>query len=217
MAQSIDRFGDTPEIVAALSYRQTLPLAISERLIALASEAVREHLISRHAVAPETAIMLAAFARERATVDLIDQAAASADLPRFVTQLLARQALTPSLLLRALARGQMALFEHAMAELTATPHARAWLMIHDAGPLGLRAIYDRAGLPPRLFQAFRAGVDTWRTLQSEGADTSGEAFRQKMLERFMTQRPNAPRDDIAYLMERLDQPTTPMLRVVHAA
>ena len=62
---------------------------------------------------------------------------------------LARQALTPSLLLRTLARGQMALFVHAMAELTATPHARAWLMIHDAGPLGLRAIYDRAGLPRR--------------------------------------------------------------------
>ena len=27
-----------------------------------------------------------------------------------------------------------------------------------------------------------------------------------MLERFLTQRPNAPRDDLAYLMERLDQP-----------
>jgi uncharacterized protein (DUF2336 family) len=106
----------------------------------------------------------------------------------------------------------MALFEHAMAELTATPHSRAWLMIHDAGPLGLKAIYDRAGLPPRLFQAYRAGVDTWRTLQAEGADTSGEAFRQKMLERFLTQRPNAPREDLAYLMERLDQPAATMAR-----
>ncbi|CAN5312964.1 pole-localized protein SpbR [soil metagenome] len=206
MAMSIDRFGDAPEVVAALSYRQVLPLDITERLIALASDAVREHLVSRHAVAPETAIRLASFARERATVDLVDQAASSADLPRFVQQLNARKALTASLLLRALARGQMVLFEHAMAELAATPHSRAWLMIHDAGPLGLKAIYDRAGLPPRLFQAYRAGVDTWRILQAEGIDTSGETFRQKMLERFLTQRPNAPREDLAYLMERLDQP-----------
>ena len=62
----------------------------------------------------------------------------------------------------------MALFEHGMAELAGTPHHRTWLMIHDAGPLGLRAIYERAGLPPRLFPAFRAGVDTCRQLQAEG-------------------------------------------------
>jgi uncharacterized protein (DUF2336 family) len=82
-------------------------------------------------------------------------------------------------------------------------------MVHDAGPLGLKAIYDRAGLPPRLFQAFRAGVDTWRALQAEGADTTGDAFRGKMLERFLTQRPNTSRDDLAYLMERLDVPARP--------
>jgi len=206
MGRVVDRFGSAPEVVAALAYRQVLPLDITERLVALASEAVRTHLITRHAVAPETAIRLSTFARERATVDLIDQAATTADIATFVGQLNARRALTGSLLLRALARGQMSLFEHGIAELASTPHARSWLMVHDAGPLGLKAIYDRAGLPPRLFQAFRAGVDTWRQLSAEGADTTGEAFRERMLERFLTQRPNTSRDDLAYLMERLDRP-----------
>lgn len=212
----VDRFGASPEVVAALAYRQVLPLHITERLVSLASEAVREHLVSRHAVAPETAILLSGYARERATVDLIDQAGASADLETFVAQLNARKVLTASLLLRALARGKMSVFEYGIAELASTPHARAWLMVHDAGPLGLKAIYDRAGLPPRLFQAFRAGVDTWRQLSAEGADTSGENFRERMLERFMTQRPNAPRDDLAYLMERLDQPAQPAGRTLAA-
>jgi len=204
--RAVDRFGQSGEVVAAIAYRQVLPLHVTERLIELASEAVREHLVSRHAIAPETAIRLAQFARERATVDLVDQAAASPDIGRFVSQLNARKALTASLLLRAVARGQMEFLEYGLAELAGTPHQRAWLMVHDAGPLGLKALYDRAGLPPRLFQAFRAGVDTWRQLQSEGADTTGEAFREQMLQRFLTQRPNAPREDLAYLMERLDQP-----------
>ena len=217
LSRVVDRFGDAPEVVTAMAYRQVLPLEVTERLVALASDAVREHLISRHAVAPETAIRLSAFTRERATVDLVDQANESADLPGFVAQLNARKVLNASLLLRALARGQMALFEHALAELAGTPHQRAWLMVHDAGPLGLRAIYDRAGLPPRLFQAFRAGVDTWRTLQAEGVDTSGDEFRQQMLERFLTQRPNAPREDLAYLMERLDQPAVEPTRAANAA
>ncbi|MES2833704.1 MAG: DUF2336 domain-containing protein [Pseudomonadota bacterium] len=215
LGRAVDRFGAAPEVVNAIAYRQVLPLEITERLVALASDAVREHLITRHAMAPEAAIRLARFARERATVDLVDQAASSADLPTFVATLNSRKVLTASLLLRALARGQMTLFEYGLSELAQTPHQRAWLMIHDAGPLGLKAIYDRAGLPPRLFQAFRAGVDTWRTLQAEGADTSGDDFRHRMLERFLTQRPNAPREDLAYLMERLDH--EPLARVAEAA
>ncbi|MBA4805506.1 MAG: DUF2336 domain-containing protein [Brevundimonas sp.] len=205
LARCIDRFGASPEVVAALAYRQALPLSVTERLIELASDSVREHLVTRHAVAPETAIRLAASARERATVDLVDQASSHADIGQFVATLNARRALTASLLLRALARGQMTLFEHGVAELAGAPHQRAWLMIHDAGPLGLKAIYDRAGLPPRLFHAFRAGVDTWRALQAEGADTSADGFRQQMLERFLSQRPNVGREDLAYLMERLDR------------
>ena len=201
----VDRYGASREVVAAIAYRQVLPLSVTERLVEMASDVVREHLVTRHAVAPETAIRLAAFARERATVDLVDQASVHADLGEFTANLNARHALTASLLLRALARGQMSLFEHGLAELAGTPHARASLMIHDAGQLGLKAIYDRAGLPPRLFQAFRAGVDTWRTLQQEGADTAAETFGPLMLERFLSQRVTASRDDMAYLVERLDR------------
>lgn len=214
----VDRFGQSAEVVAAVAYRQVLPLSITERLVALASDAVREHLVTRHALAPEVAIQFADFARERATIDLIDQARVSNDLPAFVVGLRARKALNGSLLLRALARGQMALFEHALAELAGTPHHRAWLMVHDAGPLGLKAIYDRAGLPPRLFQAFRAGVDTWRALQAEGGDVGGDVFRQRMLERFLSQRPNAAREDLNYLMERLDRaPKDEGEAAIHAA
>lgn len=202
----VDRFGASPDVAAAVAYRQVLPPTISERLIGLVSDVVRDHLISRHALDPEIVIRLASGARERATVDLIDQAGAEVDLAAFAVQLNARKVLNASLLLRALARGQMSLFEHGMAELAGTPHSRAWLMIHDAGPLGLKAIYDRAGLPPRLFAAFRSGVDTWRALQAEGGEMVGEAYQLRMLERFLTQRPNAPREDIAYLMERLDRP-----------
>ncbi|WP_299177966.1 DUF2336 domain-containing protein [uncultured Brevundimonas sp.] len=214
----VDRFPASADVVTAVAYRQVLPLHITERLIELASETVREHLVSRHAVAPETAIRLAQYARERATVDLVEQAASSVDLPGFMAQLNQRRVLNASLLLRGLARGQMTMLEHGLAELANTPHHRAWLMIHDAGPLGLKAIYDRAGLPPRLFQAFRAGVDTWRALSAEGVDTASDAFRQRMLERFMTQRPNVPRDDLAYLMDRLDQaPARPMRAAADAA
>ena len=217
MGRAVQRFGTSKELVAALAYRPVLPMAITEKLIGLASEAVRDHLVSRHALAPEVAIQLAQFTRERATVDLIDQAGAAPDLANFVAAPNARKALNASLLLRGLARGQMAFFEHGLSELAGVSHDRAWLMIHDAGPLGLRAIYDRAGLPPRLFQAFRAGVDTWRSMQSEGSDMTGDRFQQRMLERFLTQRPNTPREDMTYLLERLDRAPEPEMAAANAA
>ena len=204
MSIAVDRFGHDDAVVSSMALRQILPPAIVERLLARATEAVRDHLVSRHAVPAATAVRLSDFARERATLDLIDEAANSADIAAFVAKLHARKVLTPSLLVRALARGQMTLFEHALSQMANVPHHRSWLMIHDAGPLGLRAIYDRAGMPPRLFSAFRAGVDTWRGLQAEGIHVGPETFRQRMLERFMTQMHVIGRDDLNYLMERLD-------------
>lgn len=217
MDRVVRRFGASPDMVAALAYRPVLPMAITEKLIGLASEAVRDHLVSRHALAPEVAIQLAQFTRERATIDLIDQAGAAPDLAGFTATLNARKVLNASLLLRGLARGRMDFFEHGLSELAGVSHDRAWLMVHDAGPLGLRALYDRAGLPPRLFQAFRAGVDTWRAMQAEGADMSGDRFQQRMLERFLTQRPNTPREDMAYLLERLDRASEPEVEAANAA
>ena len=204
MGIAIDRFGHDAETINLLAHRNILPPSIVDRLVVLATEQVKHHLVQRHQVPLNTAVRLSDFARERATLDLIDESIRAENLPEFVRGLYARKALNASLLLRAVARGQMALFEHGLSILAQVPHHRAWLMIHDAGPLGLRAIYDRAGLPPRLFAAFRSGVDTWRAIQAEGANLDAEAFRQRMLERFMTQMHAIGRADLDYLTERLD-------------
>ena len=201
----VDRFPASEGVTKALAFREVLPVSVSERLVKLVSDQVREHLVQRHALKPETAIELAAAARERATVDLVEQAAVTADMAQFVAHLARNRRLTPSLLLRALGRGQMAFFEYAVAELAGVAHQRTWLMIHDAGPLGLRAIYDRAGLPARLFAAFRAGVDAYRSLQFDGGHRDRERFQERMIQRFLTAQPYAAKDDLNYLLEKLDR------------
>ena len=201
----VDRFAESERVLTAVSYRTALPLSVSERLVALVSEQVREHLISVHSIAPEAAMELAFGAAERATVDLVDQAGRTADVKGFVAHLHAGQRLTPSLLLRALAQGHMTFFEWGVAELAGVPHHRTWLMIHDAGPLGLKAIYERAGLPARLFVAFRAAVDTYHSMEFDGGARDRERFQQKMLQRFLTTAQPAAREDVDYLVEKMDE------------
>jgi len=123
----------------------------------------------------------------------------------FTAHLHAEARLTPSLLLRALAQGHMTFFEWGVAELAGVPHHRTWLMIHDAGPLGLRAIYERAGLPARLFPAFRAAVDTFHSMEFEGGTRDLAKFQQTLLQRFLTQPDTASRDDVDYLLDKMDQ------------
>ncbi len=192
-----------------MAYRQVLPLSVAERLVNMVGEQVRDHLIDRHAISPEVAVQVAVGARERATIDLVDQAGRTADIERFVQHLNGEDRLTSSLLLRALAHGHMTFFEWGLAELAKVPHHRTWLMIHDAGPLGLRAIYERAGLPVRLFAAFRAGVDTFHSMEFDGGPRDQQRFQERMLERFLTQATPAPKEDIDYLIDKLDKPAEP--------
>jgi uncharacterized protein (DUF2336 family) len=134
----------------------------------------------------------------------VDQAGRTADVRGLVSHLNGEKRLTASLLLRALAHGHMTFFEWGVAELAGVPHHRTWLMIHDAGPLGLRAIYERAGLPARLFPAFRAAVDTFHSMEFDGGSKDQERFQERMLQRFMTQPEQASREDVDYLLTRMD-------------
>ena len=201
----IDRFDASERVLAAVAYRNVLPLTVSERLVAMVSEQIRDHLISHHALTAETAIKLATGAAERATFDLVDQAGRTADVKRFVGHLKKEKRLTASLLLRGLAHGHMAFFEWGLAELAAVPHHRTWLMVHDAGPLGLKAIYERAGLPVGLFPAFRAGVDTFHAMEFDGGSRDRDRFKERMLQRFLTQPQLASREDVDYLLDKLDR------------
>ena len=205
LSRAIERFQDSHDILDAIAYRKALPMAVTEKLIHLVSEQVRQHLVDHHALSPELAIQIAAGGSERATLDLVDQAGKAQDLGAFVAHLNRSGRLSSSLLLRALAHGHMPFFEWGVAELAGVPHHRTWLMIHDAGALGLKAIYERAGLPTRLFSAFRVGVDTYHSMTLDGAPRDRERFQERMLQRFLTMPQTAAKDDIDYLLEKMDR------------
>jgi len=205
LSRIIDRFEASERVLAAVAYRSVLPLSITERLITLVSDQVREHLISHQAVSARDALEIATGAAERATVDIVDQAGQTADVKGLVTHLRSQCRLTASLLLRALAHGHMTFFEWGGAELAGVQHHRTLLMIHDSGPLGLRAIYELAGLPARLFPAFRAAVDTFHSMEFDGASRDRERFQERMLQRFLTQPEAATREDVDYLLDRMNR------------
>lgn len=201
---TIQRFGSNETIQEAIVRRENVPLHIAEKLVSLVSGSIFDMLVNRHELPAQMAIDLASGARERATVDLVEQAGRTRDLARFVQQLNLNGRLTHSLIVRSLCMGHMAFVEHALAELSGVPHNRVWLMIHDAGPLGLQAVFDRAGLPRKMLPAFKVAVATFHETQLDGGAGDRRRFRTRMIERVLTQFQAIPKDDLDYLLEKLD-------------
>ncbi|MEL8055668.1 MAG: DUF2336 domain-containing protein [Pseudomonadota bacterium] len=200
----LSRFPKNATLHERIVLRDHVPVHIAEKMVSLVSGSVFDMLINRHELPAQMAIDLAAGSRERATIDLVEQAGRANDLPRFVSQLHLNGRLTQSLIMRALCVGHMPFVEHALAELSGVPHGRVWLMIHDAGPLGLQAVFDRAGLHRKLLPAFRAGVKVYHELEMDGEANDKARFRMRMIERVLTQFQAIPKEDLDYLLEKLD-------------
>ena len=201
---TLRRFGTDENIQTGLIRRDFIPTHIAEKMVSLVSGQLFDMLVNRHELPAQMAIDLAAGARERATIDLVEQAGRTNDLPRFVAQLNLNGRLSHSLIMRALCCGQMPFVEHALAELSGVAHQRVWLMIHDAGPLGLQAVFDRAGLPRKMLPAFKAAVNVFHETSYDGGANDRARFRARMIERVLTQFQAIPKEDLEYLLEKLD-------------
>jgi uncharacterized protein (DUF2336 family) len=203
LRKTLDRFGHFETVKAAMVHREHLPVTIAERLVSLISEKLKLALAARHRLPANVASEIIIDARERATVALLDGSSSSADTRALVQQLHSNGRLMPSLVLRALCNGDMEFVEEAMAEIAGTSAEKASILIHDAGKLGLRALYQRCGFPTAMFPAFRAAVDVLGEEASEENTHSRERFTRRVIERILTQRQELPVEDLDYLLAKL--------------
>ena len=204
LATALDRFSGVSGVTTAMVHRENLPVSVVEKLVSMVSGELFDHLVNHHELPPQVAIDLAMGSRERATLDIVEQAGRQRDLARFVQQLNLNGRLSPSLLMRGLCLGHLEFVEYALAELAGISHQRMWMLMNDSGPLGLKASFDRAGLPPRLFPSFRAAIEVYHSIEREGGAQDRIIFRKRMLERTLTLFQSIPKDDLDYLMEKLD-------------
>ncbi len=70
--------------------------------------------------------------------------------------------------------------------------------------MGLRAVFERSGMPPSLYPAFRAAIDVLHETEFDGSNEDRAGFRKRMIERVLTRFQSIPQDDLDYLLEKLD-------------
>ncbi len=202
----IDKFGDNERVNEPMVRREKLPLAIAERLVATVSESLKEYLVSHHELSPEVASDLLLESRERAVVRLLQDDENAPDVVELVQQMDVNGRLTASIILRALCTGDLNFFEAAIAHKAHVPLSNARVLIHDDGDLGMRALYERASLPKRLYPAFRSAIGIAKISEAERSDKGPDWRSRLIMERVLTQFEgvvNFDSEDVDYLLGRL--------------
>jgi len=110
-------------------------------------------------------------------------------------------------MLRALCMGDIDFFEAALAERIGISVVNARPVIHDSGPLGLKAAFQRAKLPDIYFPAARAAIDVAREMEFDGGENDRERYSRRMIERILTQYGDLGVDfeseDLEYLLKKM--------------
>lgn len=200
----VDRYGDVEDVQTPLAKRSKLPLTVAEKLVVKVSDALKDYLVTHHELSADTASELVLQARERATVNLVGNETDMEVLEELTFQLHRSGRLTPSLLLRAICIGDMRFTELAFSVLANVPLLNARMLLHDAGPLGLRSLYRKADLPEGLLPVMRGALEVALATDVRGADYDRDSFSRTVLERVLSVCEDLKAEDADYLLRKLD-------------
>jgi uncharacterized protein DUF2336 len=146
------RFGHLDAVREALLARPDLPLVVRLDLIGRSSGVLAGFVTGRGWLTRERAERAGREACEKAVIT-IASLHPDHDIRPLIRHLQTTGQLTVALTLRALLSGHMRMFECALSERAGLSLRRVQAIVRDGG--GLRAVFDRAGLPPSACVALR--------------------------------------------------------------
>jgi len=197
-----ERFGHLAAIREALFARNDLPAATRQGLVVKLSETLGQFVTARQWLGEARAERITREACEKTTVALAGSSERS-EMRSLVRHLRDSGQLNAGLVLRALLSGNLELFEHALAELSGLPPRRVATLIHDRRGTGLRALYDKSGLPLSAFPAVHAALDAVHESGFAGDPGGATRLKRRMVERVLTRCEDAATGDVGPLLTLL--------------
>lgn len=185
-----ERFGRDDDLREAMLGRAHLPIEVRHTLMTQWSEAQALSGADRNGMGEERAVAAASEARDKITVQMVATARAE-DLPGFVEHLRGSGQLTTTLLLRAVTLGDVRFLQEALTLLSGLPRRRVEGLVVEGRESACRALFEKAGIPSRVFPAFIAALDVQRDLAREfGPETITQTdehrFAARVVERVLT-------------------------------
>lgn len=211
----IDTFSGNEALMGAVSKRPQLPLAAVEKLINVVSSSLAEELKQKYkrplsAGAPQMPVdiprqtveiqKVVEKVKESETLNMLSVSWTQEEIDKLITQLIAHDRLSPSLIMRALCQGNFNFFESSLARLSNIELSNARTLVNDRGDLGFRAIYNKSGLPDAMFPAVKLLNRVVRELHENGEDPASAQFSNRIVERILHYAEADPVENLSYII-----------------
>jgi uncharacterized protein (DUF2336 family) len=181
----VERHGHLPAVREILLARDDVAAPTRQALVAKLSETLAGFVAERAWLDEDRAQRIAREACERATVALAVESPVTEVRP-LIRHLRQSGQLTAGLILRALLCGGVVLFEEALAELSELSLTRVSALLYDRRGAGLRALFEKAGLPVSAYPAFREALAAMQEVGFVGGPKDLARLKRRMTERVLT-------------------------------
>lgn len=188
---------------AALS-RTDMPPAVVQKLITRSAEHIRKALQSSENLSEQISTDIANRTQQRALLHFVGRDWPEQNLIAYVATLKVQGLLTPDIIMRAAGIGDMRFVQIAMAKLAGISIRKAGLLLFDQGPLGRKALCQRAGLSGAQLEFLQSAVNIYRDFQLAGHALTSQQMQKLMIERITTLPMELPESIEAEFLERLD-------------
>jgi uncharacterized protein (DUF2336 family) len=207
----VQRYGHLAAIREPLLARGDIPAAARQKLIAKLSEMLAGFVAGRKWLQADRALQVAREACEKVTIALAAGTPDSEVRP-LIRHLRDSGQLTAGLILRALLSGNVVMFEQALAELAEMPVARVSGLVNSGGFAGLRALFDKAGLPVSTYPAFKEAIEAMREGGFRAEPGGAAQLKRRIIERVLTRCESEEFGDLAPLVTLLHRFATEAAR-----
>lgn len=176
----IETFGRDEQVMHSLAERKNLPNHVLEKLIAVASYRVAATLKDTYGLDATKLKQAEEKAREEVTLKMLEGHASDDEIDELVSEMLAKQRLSPSLIFTALCRGQLTFFVFALARLAHIPRNNAVRLVADKGGMGFVALYNKTGLPETMLDATQLVLQVVVDLKQQNESPGTRAYSNKL-------------------------------------
>jgi uncharacterized protein (DUF2336 family) len=200
MSKVLDTYGESEIVNVPISERKNISVSVAERLVALVSEKVKEHLVTHHEMNPDIVTDLFFDARERATNSLTGE---ETKVKALVEDLHNNGRLTESLIFRALCMGDTDFFDAALAKRAGIPASNAFKLINDKGDSGLKSLFKAGNLSLKMLPIVSVALMVIEDMQTSAGEDR-QRFKTRLLERILTECELEIDDDtLEYFMDKI--------------
>ncbi|MFZ4124812.1 MAG: DUF2336 domain-containing protein [Rickettsiales bacterium] len=201
----LDEFSRESAVMDSVITRANLPVAVVEKLISHATEAVAIELKRKYKLSDEQIRKDTAGTREDTTLRMLEQEDNPQAIEALVTQMAQEGRLTPSIIMTALCRGQHHFFVTARAVLARIPVTNAQNLVTDKGGLGFKALYERTEMPESMYDAVRLLLTVVQELDGGDAVPGSLLYANRVVERILARAGDQEVANLPYLMALVRQ------------